>query len=67
MSFSERIAYGLGGGFVAAAIAMAIMFWTSSEHSNMLFKILIPAGVIGGFLIGKQFYDFLNDLFRRLW
>jgi hypothetical protein len=67
MLLSERIGYGLAGGFLAAAIAMAIMFWTSYEHSSLLFKVLIPAGFVGGFIFGKQFYEFLSDLFSRIW
>jgi hypothetical protein len=52
---------------LAPAIAMAIMFWTSYEHTRMLFSVLIPAGFVGDFLFGKQFNEFLSDLFSRIW
>lgn len=67
MLLSERVAYGLAGGFAGAAIAMAMMFWTSFEHTDLLFSVLIPAGAVGGFLIGKAFYNFLIDLFHKIW
>ncbi len=67
MSLFERTGFALAGGFVSAAIAMAIMFWTSYEHSDLLFKILIPAGCLGGFIFGEKFYGFLTNLFSKIW
>ena len=67
MTLMERLGYGFSGGFLGAAISMAIMFWTSFEHTELLFKILIPTGTVGGFLIGKAFYDFLQALFSKIW
>lgn len=67
MSLSDRLHYGLIGGFLGALIAMAIMFWTSFEHTSLLFKIMIPAGAVGGFLFGKGFADILSDIYDRIW
>lgn len=67
MTLIDRLGYGLAGGFISAGIAMAVMFWTSYEHTGLLFKILIPSGFLGGVIFGKAFYDFLNDLLSKIW
>jgi len=59
MGIVERLGSALAGGVLAAAIAMAIMFWTGFEHTSQLFEILIPCGIAGGFLVGKPLHDFL--------
>ncbi len=67
MSWFDRFIYGIAGGFLGAVIAMSIVFWIGFENNNLVFKILIPMGLVGGFFLGKSFYEFLTDLFRKLW
>ena len=67
MSFVERIMFAIAGAFMAGAVVMAMTFWTDTSQMGMLLKIFIPAGAVGGFFLGQQFFDFLKDLFHKIW
>ena len=65
--FIERIAYGVLSAFIAAGIAMAILFWTDGEYQCDFFLIFMIPAFLLGMIFGKKFYEAVWDIFRAMW
>ena len=63
----ERISYGVLSAFIAAGIAMAILFWTDGEYQYKFFMIFIVPGFLLGMIVGKKFYEAVWEIFRHIW
>jgi len=66
-SLMNRIGYGLASSLVGAAIWMAMIFWADVSGVWQVFGMVMGISFIGGVLFGKRFFDFVKELFHRIW
>ncbi len=67
MEFIDRLSSAFAGALFGVGIGLAVVYWTDFHTPWTVFKICIGLGAVGGFLFGREFLDFLEGFWRRIW
>lgn len=67
MEFIDRLSSAFAGVLFGVGIGLAVVYWSHANAPWTVFKICIGVCGVGGFLFGREFLDFLEGVWRRIW